>query len=50
MDEIQALVQGFGVALSLKNLLFMFTGIILGVIIVAAVTVDQFRQSRTAQS
>src|SRR5687767_15935626 len=33
MDEIQALAHGFAVALSLKNLLLMFTGIILGVII-----------------
>src|SRR5688572_16385429 len=33
MEEIQALVHGFGVALSLTNLLLMFTGIILGVII-----------------
>ncbi|MGH8431477.1 MAG: tripartite tricarboxylate transporter permease, partial [Solimonas sp.] len=33
MDEIQALAHGFGVALSLKNLLLMFTGIVLGVII-----------------
>jgi putative tricarboxylic transport membrane protein len=33
MDEIQSLLHGFGVALSLTNLLLMFTGIILGVII-----------------
>src|SRR3954452_13921775 len=33
MDEIQALAHGFVVALSLKNLLLMFTGVILGVII-----------------
>jgi putative tricarboxylic transport membrane protein len=33
MDEIQALLHGFGVALSLKNLLLMFTGVVLGVII-----------------
>jgi len=33
MDEIQALAHGFGVALSLKNLLLMFTGVILGVVI-----------------
>jgi putative tricarboxylic transport membrane protein len=33
MDEIQALVHGFGIALSMKNLLLMFTGIVLGVII-----------------
>jgi putative tricarboxylic transport membrane protein len=33
MDEIQSLLHGFGVALSLKNLLLMFTGIVLGVII-----------------
>ncbi len=33
MDEIQALAHGFGVALSLKNLALMFTGIVLGVII-----------------
>src|SRR5205809_5160821 len=33
MDEVQSLVQGFVVALSLKNLALMFVGIILGVII-----------------
>ena len=33
MDEIQSLVQGFAVALTLKNVALMFTGIILGVII-----------------
>jgi putative tricarboxylic transport membrane protein len=33
MDEIQSLIQGFGVALTLKNVALMFTGIILGVII-----------------
>jgi putative tricarboxylic transport membrane protein len=33
MDEIQSLMQGFGVALTLKNVALMFTGIILGVII-----------------
>jgi putative tricarboxylic transport membrane protein len=33
MDEIQSLLHGFGVALSLTNLLLMFTGIVLGVII-----------------
>src|SRR5574341_144056 len=33
MNEIQALLHGFGVALSLTNLALMFTGIILGVII-----------------
>jgi putative tricarboxylic transport membrane protein len=33
MDEIQSLIHGFTVALSLKNLLLMFTGIVLGVII-----------------
>src|ERR671925_699745 len=33
MEEIQALAHGFAVALSLKNVLFMFTGVILGVII-----------------
>ena len=33
MDELQALAHGFGIALSLKNLLLMFTGIVLGVII-----------------
>jgi putative tricarboxylic transport membrane protein len=33
VDEIQALMHGFGVALSMKNVLLMFTGVILGVII-----------------
>src|SRR2546425_9844666 len=33
MDEVQSLIQGFGVALSLKNLALMFVGIVLGVII-----------------
>ena len=33
MDEIQALAQGFGVALTPTNLALMFTGVILGVII-----------------
>src|SRR5574341_1222716 len=33
MDEIQALVHGFGIALSLQNLALMFAGILLGVII-----------------
>ena len=33
MAEIQALAGGFAVAFSLKNLLFMFIGVILGVII-----------------
>jgi putative tricarboxylic transport membrane protein len=33
MDEIQALIHGFGIALSMKNLALMFAGIILGVII-----------------
>ena len=33
MDEIQSLMQGFAVALTLKNLLFMFVGVVLGVII-----------------
>jgi putative tricarboxylic transport membrane protein len=33
MEEIQALAQGFAVALTLKNLALMFTGVILGVII-----------------
>jgi putative tricarboxylic transport membrane protein len=33
MEEIQSLLQGFLVALTLKNLLFMFIGITLGVII-----------------
>ena len=33
MAEIQALAGGFAVALTLTNLLLMFTGVILGVII-----------------
>jgi putative tricarboxylic transport membrane protein len=33
MDELQSLLQGFVVALSLKNLALMFVGIVLGVII-----------------
>jgi putative tricarboxylic transport membrane protein len=33
MDEIQLLMHGFGVVLTLKNLALMFTGVILGVII-----------------
>ncbi len=33
MDEIQSLMHGFGVALTLKNLFFMLVGIVLGVII-----------------
>src|SRR3990172_3770551 len=33
MDEIQSLLQGFAVALTLKKLLFMFVGIVLGVVI-----------------
>jgi putative tricarboxylic transport membrane protein len=33
MDEIQSLLGGFAVALTLKNVALMFTGIILGVII-----------------
>src|SRR3954470_7689290 len=33
MDEIQSLMHGFIVALSLKNLALMFVGIVLGVII-----------------
>src|SRR3954463_15829981 len=33
MAEIQSLLHGFAVALTLKNLLFMFVGIVLGVII-----------------
>jgi putative tricarboxylic transport membrane protein len=33
MDEIQSLMHGFAVALTLKNIALMFTGIILGVII-----------------
>jgi putative tricarboxylic transport membrane protein len=33
MDEIRSLIDGFGVALSLKNVGLMFVGVILGVII-----------------
>jgi len=33
VEEIQSLMHGFGVALSLKNLALMFVGIVLGVII-----------------
>src|SRR3989338_10271703 len=33
MDEIQSLMHGFGVVLTLKNLGLMFTGVLLGVII-----------------
>jgi len=33
MEEIQSLMQGFAIALSLKNILLMFAGVILGVII-----------------
>jgi putative tricarboxylic transport membrane protein len=33
VDEIQALAQGFAVAMTVKNLALMFTGVILGVII-----------------
>jgi len=33
MEEIQSLIQGFAVALTLKNLALMFVGIVLGVII-----------------
>ena len=33
MEEIQSLLQGFAIALSLKNVALMFTGVILGVII-----------------
>ena len=33
MDEIQSLMHGFSVALTLKNIALMFTGVILGVII-----------------
>ncbi|MCS6922533.1 MAG: tripartite tricarboxylate transporter permease [Elioraea sp.] len=33
MEEIQSLLHGFAVALSLKNVVLMFTGIVLGVII-----------------
>src|SRR5215212_3982463 len=33
MEEFQSLMQGFAIALSLKNLVLMFAGVILGVII-----------------
>src|ERR671914_2894569 len=33
MDEIQALMHGFGVALTPTNVVLMFTGVVLGVII-----------------
>ncbi|MGH8742612.1 MAG: tripartite tricarboxylate transporter permease, partial [Burkholderiales bacterium] len=33
MEEIQSLIHGFGVALTLKNLAIMFLGVLLGVII-----------------
>src|SRR6476660_2139109 len=33
MEEIQSLLQGFVIALSLKNVMLMFAGVILGVII-----------------
>jgi len=33
MDEIQSLMHGFAIALTLKNIAFMFVGVILGVII-----------------
>ena len=33
MDEIQSLLQGFAIVLTLKNVALMFTGIVLGVII-----------------
>src|SRR5512145_3008573 len=33
MDEIQSLLHGFGVAMTLKNVALMFTGVVLGVII-----------------
>ena len=33
MEEIQSLMQGFAIALSLKNIVLMFAGVILGVII-----------------
>ena len=33
MEEIQSLMQGFAIALSFKNIVLMFTGVILGVII-----------------
>ncbi|NBS57582.1 MAG: tripartite tricarboxylate transporter permease, partial [Betaproteobacteria bacterium] len=33
MEEIQSLMQGFAIALSFKNIVLMFAGVILGVII-----------------
>ncbi len=33
MEEIQSLLQGFAIALSMKNIVLMFAGVILGVII-----------------
>ena len=33
MEEINSLMQGFGVALTYQNLMFMFVGIMLGVLI-----------------
>ena len=33
MEEIQSLLQGFAIALSLQNIALMFAGVILGVII-----------------
>jgi len=33
MDEIQSLMHGFAIALTLKNIAFMFVGVLLGVII-----------------
>ncbi|HYS75725.1 MAG TPA: tripartite tricarboxylate transporter permease, partial [Burkholderiales bacterium] len=33
MEEVNALLQGFGVALSPLNLLLMFVGVVLGIII-----------------
>jgi len=33
VDEIQSLMQGFAIALTLKNIAFMFVGVLLGVII-----------------
>ncbi len=33
MEEIQSLMQGFAIALSMKNIVLMFAGVILGVII-----------------
>jgi len=33
MDEIQSLMHGFAIALTLKNIVFMFVGVLLGVII-----------------